>query len=117
MTMKSTCSRSTYWLAGFMAGIALLASTAAFGAEQLLLGVLEEPQCSQKTDVQARIMFAYDGTGWRALTPQDSDVSKQITKQEWTIGFDGKSLGSLSLNDPTPDFPKPSDWYYGRDKL
>lgn len=116
--MKSTSSTSSYWLPGFIAATALLAVTKAFGAEQLLLGVLEEPQCSKIKDVRARIMFSYDGTGWQPLSPQDLDVSKQITKQEWTIGFDGKSRGELKLNDPTPpDSPKSSDWYYGRDKL
>lgn len=87
------------------------------GAEQLLLGVLEEPQCSKTKDIRARIMFAYDRAGWQALTSPDLDINNQITNQEWTIGFDGKSLGTLRLNDPSPNSPKSSDWYYGRDKL
>jgi hypothetical protein len=90
---------------------------AADGTKQLLLGVLEEPQCSKTKDIRARIMFAFDETGWHTLTSPNLDVSEQIIGQEWTIGFDGKSLGTLMLNDSSPNLPKSSDWYFGRDKL
>jgi hypothetical protein len=100
------------WLAIFAGNV-----SAMDGAKQLLLGVLEEPQCSKTKDIRARVMFAYDGTGWHTLTSPDLDVSKQITNQEWTLGFDGKSLGTLMLNDTSQNSPKPSDWYYSRDKL
>jgi hypothetical protein len=100
------------WLAIFAGNV-----QAADSAKKLLLGVLEEPQCSKTKDIRARIMFAYDGSDWNTLATPDLYVSKQITSQEWTIGFDGKSLGTLMLNDPSPNSPTPSDWYYRRDKL
>ncbi len=95
----------------------LLPVTSAFGAEPTFLGVLDERQCAEAKDQRARIMFVHNEDGWMSLLNSNIQERYQIPLQKWTVGFDGKALGTLSLSDPSSGSPQPTDWFYARDKL
>jgi hypothetical protein len=103
--------------------LTLLVSFSANGAEPVLLGVLDEPQCGEVKTVGARIMFAKEGPAWKPVEPRPETANAValhtlpvLTAQQWTIAFDGKNLGSVTLKDSAPDSPKVTDGFYKRDK-
>lgn len=91
----NTVSRSTYPLAV----IAFFLSTFnACAVEPILVGVLEEPQCARTRGAKARIMFQRTANGWTSLDFPESTPS--ITKQTWSIAFDGRQPGTVRLIEP-----------------
>lgn len=87
-------------------------------ADELVLGVLEEPQCKEGHQIAARLLFAKVGKRWVALNDEyEMPKNINLTLPNWTIAFDGRRLGSVKLRDPNPEHPRVKDWYYGRDKL
>jgi hypothetical protein len=83
--------------------------------DKVLLGVLEEPQCANAKIVRGRIMFGSDGARWESLASRDAGPN--ATGIRWTVALDGKSVGTLALEDSMPGSPKPTDWFYSRDRL
>lgn len=95
----------------------LVLTFSAFAAESVLVGVLEEPQCAQTKGVKARVMFQQTANGWITLNSPESKLPSYVTEQTWTIAFDGRRLGSVTLSDPNPSRTDKSDWTFTRDKL
>jgi hypothetical protein len=85
--------------------------------DKVLLGVLEEPQCANAKTVRGRIMFASDGARWESLASRNAETAPNATGVTWTVALDGRSIGTLALEDATPGSPKRKDWFYSRDKL
>jgi hypothetical protein len=106
--MKTT----TYFL------VISLAFPLSVAADQLVVGVLEQPQCKKEHKTSARLLFAKTDNRWVALN-SDYETPKNLNfaLPNWTVAFDGRNLGNVKLRDPNPASPTPKDWYYGRDKL
>jgi len=100
-----------------LAVLAMLCSQSVSGAESAQLGVLEVPQCAQDQGVRARVMFTKDDATWKAVNAGDRIQPPPATDRDWSIMASGKIVGTLRLNDPSPESPKLSDWFYPRDKL
>ena len=86
-------------------------------ADQVVLGVLEEPQKRNLEDLSVRILFGKQGRDWIALDHPDVSYKFNIHSIEWTVAFDGRNLGSIKSIDPDPNKEFVNDWYYKRDKL
>jgi hypothetical protein len=77
-------------------------SSAAFRAEEPVIGVVEEKQCERNsTGPIVRVMFAKDAGGWRALDTNTSWAGLDLGKRVWTIAFDGRDRGHVR----TPELP------------
>ena len=80
--------------------------------ELTLVGVMEE--------TGTKLMFAkeknWDSKGliWRVLGSDLPSSYWKVEKENWTIAFDGKNIGSFTLDEPDITFKK--DWLYKRDK-
>lgn len=62
-------------------------------------------------------MFVSGPNGWSSLLDTNSAPENTIPMQNWTVGFDGRSFGTIDLRNPSPGTPKRTDWTYARDKL
>jgi hypothetical protein len=102
--------------------LALSFTATTVAAEPVLLGVLEERvQCvgaenKPKPSVRARIMFAKGEDRWEGLNFPMGEFP-EVTPQDWTVALDGRSLGTLKLDDPTPGQRGGGGFYYERDKV
>ena len=96
--------------------IALIFSSNAF-AKEVLVGVVEQAQdCQKQGKFSARIMFVKQGTEWNALGADLPSTKWNIDNINWEVAFDGKSLGHLSIKEPSTSVKYINDWYYHRDK-
>lgn len=87
--------------------IALLA------AAEVLVGVLEHPQCKPEPKRAVRVLFAKDLEGWTSLA--SGWVGQLSFPTSWTVAFDGGSLGRVTTSDPGWQSEYP--WTYPRDRL
>lgn len=76
-----------------------LAEPAAGASGDLVLGILEQPQCKDRPPVAVRALFAKRGSDWVALT---SETLPQVFSlpDAWTVGLGGRSLGAMATTDP-----------------
>ena len=93
------------------AGIGALIGAVLMGrATTPVVGVLEQPpQCSRTRPVGLRPLFARRGDSWTALLTQDSLRSLELGARQFTLAFDGRSLGTLNTSDP--GFQGDTDWF------
>jgi hypothetical protein len=93
--------------------ISLVLAAAAAANGPLVVGVLEEPQCQPEKGRSVRVLFTKQDSEWRALAERNPIIDSLA--HEWTIAFDGKSLGPLKTKDPGWR----SEWSstYARDRL
>lgn len=96
-----------------LAMVALLASPA--GAEDLLVGVLEHPQCNTDPVSAVRPLFRKQGQQWIALSSKEASRGISLADVSWNVAFDGRRLGSVKTVDP--GFSSPYAWTYPRDRL
>ncbi len=92
---------------------AIISSPAA--AEEVILGVLEHPQCKKEPLSAVRVLFRERGQEWLALNSEESSREISLADISWTVAFDGKRLGSIKTVDP--GFSSPYPWTYPRDRL
>lgn len=87
---------------------------AALAGVNVLVGVLEHPQCKRENPRAVRVLFAKDASRWTSLAA-GPPVSEAPLPTSWTVAFDGRSLGRITTNDPgwTSDYP----WTYPRDRV
>jgi hypothetical protein len=91
----------------------LLAARSANAA--VVLGVLEQPQCKESSEVAVRVLFAKKESAWQALTEAGSAEGLLAQEMAWTVALDGRSLGEIRTADP--GFNTPYEWTYPRDRL
>lgn len=99
--------------------ILILCFSTALAEDQILLGVLEQPQSGwEEHDVVARILFHKQGNMWRALgiKPFKPSATWNVESIEWTVALDGKKIGNVQIEDPSPTEKYNSSWHYRRDK-
>lgn len=83
-------------------------------AAEVLVGVLENPQCKPKPTRAVRVMFARTGTGWTPLTGESENAAAPFPTS-WTVALDGRSVGTISTTDP--GWKGQHTWSYPRDRL
>lgn len=83
-------------------------------AGEVVLGVLEQPQCTQNPPIAVRALFVKRGRDWLALTSQEASQGVSLP-DAWTVGFDGRSLGTVKTSDP--GFQTEYAWTFPRDRL
>lgn len=98
-------------------GIALALAALACQAEPTQIGVVEQPQCAEIPAERARVMFVEAEGGWRSVNADEHAPVPKVEGLNWTIGFNGKALGRLTLKDTSPGVPRQSDVFFERDKL
>ena len=78
-----------------------------------IIAILEQPpQCSETRAVGVRPVFARRGLNWVPLLTQDSLRDLDLKSREFTLAFDGRTLGLLETTDP--GF-QGDDWTFRRD--
>ncbi|MBI5890342.1 MAG: hypothetical protein HZB47_06650 [Nitrosomonadales bacterium] len=87
------------------------------GAKPILVGVLDEKQCAKDANTRALIMYAKTKDGWIGLDSPDSPDIQVAWDRQWTVGFDGKSLGTLRLTNSSPAYPRRTDGYFAGEVL
>lgn len=99
-----------------LAGVAVLVGTTSLRhAPPPVIGVLEQPpQCSKTRSIGVRPVFARRGASWIPLIGRDSLRGIDLKAQQFTLAFDGKSLGTLNTTDA--EFAG-DDWTFRRDHL
>ncbi len=63
-----------------------------------VLGILEQPQCKPEVAIAVRALFAKRGGEWITLAGQGSH--RVALPTAWKVGFEGKSLGTVTTFDP-----------------
>src|SRR5262245_51052142 len=96
-----------------LAAVALMPLPA--GAKDLIVGVLEHPQCEEGDALAVRALFCKQGQQWTALSSSETSHGISLADVSWTVAFDGKRLGSIATVDP--GFSSPDAWTYARDRL
>ena len=81
---------------------------------ELVLGILEQTQCTQDPSVAVRAMFARRGQEWVALTSREGSQGVSLPAV-WTVGLHGKTLGRITTSDP--GFQTDDAWTFPRDRL
>jgi hypothetical protein len=78
-----------------------------------VVGVLEQPpQCNETRPAGVRPIFARRELTWLPLLARDSLRDLDLKAQQFTLAFDGKSLGTLNTTDAGFDG---DDWTFRRD--
>jgi hypothetical protein len=80
-----------------------------------VVGALEMPQCKEGTEPDVRALFARNQAGWQPMTSAASSAAYLTSTMQWSVGFDGRALGSLVTEDP--GFRSPYGWTYPRDRI
>jgi len=78
---------------------ALLAAQTSAGAE-LVVGVLEPVLCDKPQPVAVRPLFWKAVSGWQVLDSPAAIKAHLAPELDWTVAFDGRSLGSLRSRAP-----------------
>lgn len=84
-------------------------------AEEVVVGILEHPQCKTEPGSAVRALFHARDQQWAALSSKKASHRVPLAKLSWTVAFDGKRLGSIETLDP--GFSSPYAWTYPRDRL
>lgn len=89
------------------------------GAEPLIVGVLEQPQCKKEQPISARLLFVKDKTTWWALDDERSPVKdlNLMSLPNWHIVFGGKNLGNIKMRDTNHSLTNKKNVNFTRDKL
>lgn len=87
---------------------------AVVAAAEVLIGVLEHPQCKRERTRAVRVLFARESSGWTSLAGEHP-VGQASFPTTWTVAFDGRSLGRVTTRDPGWRSEHP--WTYPRDRL
>lgn len=87
----------------------------ASGAESILIGVLEQPQCKQESTLVVRVLFAKVGDDWLPLIDNKSAKPFELSNVTWTAAFNGQRIGSFQTTDT--GFHSNYEWTYPRDKF
>lgn len=90
-------------------------SSSCFSTEELLIGILEQPQCKKQQKLKVRVLFGKDENEFVPLDNQDIAEKFKTDKVMWTIAFDGKNRGAITSYDPKQSFE--NEWTFSRDKL
>lgn len=98
-----------------VAALLVLGRAGPAGTAEVLLGVLEEPQCQEHPARAVRPLFLRTTDGWIPLSSEKASERAQLDGIGWTIAFDGRSLGSVSSVDP--GFTTHHAWTFPRDRL
>jgi hypothetical protein len=69
-------------------------------ADDLILAVLEQPQCKNNSDFMVRILFAKKNNEWISLDMQSVGEPYDFSKVIWTAAFDGRNIGQVQTFDP-----------------
>jgi hypothetical protein len=87
-------------------------------ADRVVVGIIEENQCSEVHGLSARVMFLKEGNQWLRLDGQNKHFRQlDIDSIPWVVSFQGQSLGTLSIRDSNPHEQYQNAWYYTRDKV
>lgn len=87
-------------------------------ADSLVLGVLDRPQCDMEAKTSGRLLFVKVGNRWIGLNNEhEAPKNLNLNMLNWTVAFDGRNIGNVTLRDPNPTAPTSKDWYFARDKL
>jgi hypothetical protein len=81
--------------------------------QQVVVGVLEQPQCKPNAPQIVRAMFAKRGSAWEPLVSLEKERSIAIPT-EWTVAFDGRERGRVLT--VTPNWADDST-FYSRDRV
>lgn len=97
----------------------MLLSLPSAHADELLVGVLEQPQSAfcdgEKPKPAVRPLFRKLGEKWVALKTRKSTKQLSMKSISWTAAFDGKKIGKLVSEQPKKNVT--DDWTYPRDYL
>jgi hypothetical protein len=96
-----------------VAMLGLLAETQG-GTGEIVVGVLEQPQCKKDPAIAVKALFVKQGREWVALTSQEASLGVSLPAA-WTVGLDGRSLGVITTVDP--GFQTEYEWTFPRDRL
>jgi hypothetical protein len=93
--------------------ILALAVPGAIQREPIVIGVLEQPQCAGGSAQAVRPLFRKDGPAWVPLATPQAAHTASGSRFEWTVVFDGRSIGRLTSVDT--GFHGAPEWTYPRD--
>jgi len=93
----------------------LIVSAESSKADDLLVAVLEQPQCKESSDLMVRVLFAKLNRKWIALDNRNVAEPYDFSKVTWTAALDGRNIGQVKTVDPKTDIAP--EWTYPRDKL
>ncbi|MCX5727210.1 MAG: hypothetical protein NT030_08670 [Candidatus Saganbacteria bacterium] len=68
-------------------------------ANDLILAVLDQPQCKDDSDLMVRILFTKKNNEWIPLDKQSSGEPFTYSKVTWTVTFDGRNIGRVQASD------------------
>ncbi len=79
---------------------AALFALPAIAADVPLVGMLElQSQCKRDEAPGVRALFARSGSSWISLVDQDIAASYDMGQVDWTVTFDGRTLGTVRTID------------------
>ncbi len=93
--------------------IALSLSTHA--KEEMIVGVLEEPQCKDGGGIYVRALYAKVDSAWQPLNTAAASAGRIPPKTTWVVSLRGKRIGHVETEDP--GFSTEYDWTYPRERL
>lgn len=96
-----------------VAATVLISSRAVAG--DLVVGILEHPQCKQEPLSAVRPLFHKHDQQWAALSSEELSLGVPLADVSWTVALNGSRLGSIKTVDP--GFSSPYAWTYARDRL
>jgi len=59
---------------------------------QILLGVLEEPQCNDQSGTAVRALFAKSEAGWISLSSESAAKGIALEKINWVVALHGRMI-------------------------
>lgn len=98
-------------------GLALVGgfSFIAHARDEVLLGVLEEPQCKDGGSTYVRALYVKTKGEWQPINTATASAGRIPKKISWVVSLDGKKIGDVETDDP--GFNTDYDWTYPRDRL
>ena len=79
-----------------------------------IIAVLEHPQCAKDSTLAVRPLFVKSHGSWTALSTAEKSGVVDLRSMNWTVAFDGRSLGSITTDDP--GFTSRNESSYPRDR-
>ena len=84
-------------------------------AEEVIVGVLEHPQCKKEPISAVRALFHKRSREWVALNSEEASSGVPLADISWTVALNGRRLGLIKTIDP--GYSSPNAWTYPRDRL
>ena len=92
----------------------MLVALPAVAADAPIVGMLEpQSQCKRDKRPAVRALFARSGSSWISLVDREIAAGYDMGQMEWTVTFDGRTLGTVRTVDP--GVPDDRSFRYDRD--